>query len=361
MSSISKKHVDFSVIIPTYNRSKFLKLSILSALRQKGVSLEVIVSDDCSTDDTKELVESLRDKRIKYSKNNKRLGTAMNFQKCFFRSSGSYIFTLGDDDLILDEYTLIDILVVMKKYKLGMGKIGTITYENDLKAPYQVSILGDKLIVHTPDKTSNILTDSIDFGLGFFSGLIFDNVRLDKMQLRLDHTCHPNHMCPIERAAAYDLITKYGIAYIPHHFIVSRLSLQLIPRYFNLQTSGWFFMEKPITLAGDFIGGKQFEHFKRTYLRKQLVLLPNIKFFSDLGNYIRVLQRMVTIDETLLIDSGFLLWALVGFMPKFVINGLRNFKIIYSRRYVNKILEKYKYYQKIAGFNIPNSDIYQFQ
>ncbi len=313
--------------------------------------MEIIVSDDCSTDDTKQVVESFGDKRIKYWKNGKRLGTAMNYQKCFLRSSGRYIFTLGDDDLILDEYTLIDILAVMKKYKLGMGKIGTITYENDLKVPYQASILGDRLIVLAPDKTSDILTESIDFGLGFFSGLIFDNVRLDKKQLRFDHTCHPNHMCPVERPAAYDLITKYGIAYIPHHFIISRLSLQLIPRYFNLKTSGWFFMEKPITLARRFINGNQFERFKKTYLRKQQVLLPNIKFFSDTVNYIRVLQRMVAIDKTLLIDSGFLFWALIGFLPKFMINGLRSYKILHSRRKVNEILEKYDYYKRIARFN----------
>lgn len=346
-----RKQVDFSVIIPTYNRSKFLKLAISSALRQKKVSMEVIVSDDCSTDDTKEVVESLGDNRLKYWKNRKRLGTAMNFQKCFLRSSGRYIFTLGDDDFILDEYTLIDILAVMKKYKLGMGKIGTITYENDRKAPYQVSMLGDTLIVLKPDKTRDILIKSIDFGLGFFSGLTFDNVRLDKKLLSLDHICHPDHMCPVERTVAYDLITKYGIAYIPNHFIISRLSLQLIPRYFNLQTSGWFFMEKPITLAGRFIRGQQFDRFKKTYLRKQLVLLPNIKFFSDTGNYVRVLQRMVALDETLLIDPGFLLWALVGFMPNFVINRLRRYKISYSHQNVYEMLAKYDYEKKIARLN----------
>ena len=351
MSSISKKHIDFSIIIPTFNRRGFLKLSLFSALRQKNVSVEVIVSDDGSTDDTESVVKAFGDKRIRYYKNKQRLGTSMNFQKCFFLASGDYIFTLGDDDFILEDHALFDILNVMKKYKVGIGKIGSITYEDSPMNPYLALIQSDSLLVLKPKTTKCILTRSVDFGLGFFSGLIFNNRFLDKKMLKLDHVCHPNHMCPVERTTAYDLIQNYGMAYIPNHFIVARLSLQLIPRYFHIAKSGWFFMEKPITLTKKFIGGPEYENFKKVYLRRQLVLLPNIKYFSDIQNYMDVLQRMIHIDKTLLVDPAFILWALAGFLPKFIIRILRSAKIYYSKRELRKKLNKYKYFEKINVFS----------
>ena len=62
-------HKDFSIIIPTRNRSALLKLAIISVLRQKGVSFEIIVSDNCSVDDTTEVIKKFNDKRIRYIRN----------------------------------------------------------------------------------------------------------------------------------------------------------------------------------------------------------------------------------------------------------------------------------------------------
>lgn len=351
MSAFPKRKIDFSVIIPTFNRSKYLKLAIVSVLRQKSVAFEIIVSDDGSTDDTEKIVNAFKDTRIRYYKNELRLGTSMNFQKCFLYAKGDYIFTLGDDDFILEDNALLDILSVMKKYDIGIGKIGSITYEDSLLNPYLALILSDKLLVLKPETTKHILTRSIDFGLGYFSGLIFNHRHLDKSTLRFDHVCHTNHMCPIERPAAYDLISKYGIAYIPNHFIVSHLSLQLIPRYFHIAKMGWFFMEKPITLTKQFIGVQEYEFFKKEYLRRQIVLLPNIKYFSDNQNYINTLRRMIKIDRTLAFDPLFILWSLTGFLPKFIIRILRITKTFFSRRLLKKTLEHYGYFSKLALFD----------
>lgn len=339
---------DFSILIPTFNRSSFLKLSVISALRQKGVSMEVIIADDGSTDDTKEVVKKFRDKRIKYIKNKKRLGTGMNFKKCFLKSCGDYIFTLGDDDFILDENTLFEILKVMKKYKVGMGKIGNISYEKSPKLPYQISILSNKLMVLKPKINDNILVKSIDFGLGYYSGLVFDNNLLDKNKLRMDHECFPDHMCQVYHRVSYDLIKKYGLVYLPNHFIVTHLSLQMIPRYFNIEKHGRFFMEEPILLAKEFLDHKQYKDYKKEYLRKQLILLPNIKLFSDYKNYLMVLQKLIALDKTLLRDFKFYILAFLGFLPKFMIEIIRSLVLYYSIKKVEEKVEKYSYFQKLA-------------
>ena len=57
---------DVAVIVPTYERAQVLGASLASVLGQKGVTFEVIVVDDGSTDDTAGLVSGLADPRVRY-------------------------------------------------------------------------------------------------------------------------------------------------------------------------------------------------------------------------------------------------------------------------------------------------------
>jgi glycosyltransferase involved in cell wall biosynthesis len=62
-------------MIPTYNQAKYISKAIESALNIDYPNIEVIVSDDCSTDNTEEVVSKyLSDDRFKYIKNEKNLG-----------------------------------------------------------------------------------------------------------------------------------------------------------------------------------------------------------------------------------------------------------------------------------------------
>lgn len=86
-----------SVIIPTYNRAKLLKRSIVSVLNQTYKNIEVIVVDDGSTDDTKEMIRKLNDKRIIYVfQNNSGACAARN--NGIEHSNGEYISFQDSDD-----------------------------------------------------------------------------------------------------------------------------------------------------------------------------------------------------------------------------------------------------------------------
>lgn len=339
--------VDFSVIIPTYNRSSFLRLAILSVLRQKSVSFEIIICDDHSTDDTEKIVFSFQDKRIKYYKNIKRLGTSLNYVKSFKHSKGKYIFTLGDDDFILDDQTLESVLSRMKKYSTGMGKIGTITYEKSYFDPYQISSISDTDLVIKPDNKINILKNTINFGLGFFSGLIFNNILLQKKYLKFDHRCYADHMCASYHSVAYDLIIQHGIVNIPDKFIISRLSLQLIPRFFNMAMHGRLYWQDPIETAKTFLNEKDFIDFQRAYIKSQLVMLPNIQYFSNYRNYFQFLQNVIATDKAFLTDASFYFWAIIGCMPQSLIGLFRSIKILLQRRAIQGKINKYEYNRKI--------------
>ena len=92
-----------SVIIPTYNRSSVVKEVVSSVLAQTESDLEVIVVDDGSTDDTREVVEDLQDGRVNYFyKINGGPASARNLglSKC----EGEYVAFLDHDDLWLPNY-----------------------------------------------------------------------------------------------------------------------------------------------------------------------------------------------------------------------------------------------------------------
>lgn len=90
-----------TIAIPTYNRANYLSDTIISALNQTYRNLEIIVSDNCSDDNTSEVVKSFSDSRIKYFRQQKNLGMVGNWNFCVNNASGEYLLLLSDDDLIV--------------------------------------------------------------------------------------------------------------------------------------------------------------------------------------------------------------------------------------------------------------------
>jgi len=90
-----------SIIIPNYNKAPYIREAIESALNQTYKNIEVIVVDDGSTDESKEIIKSFG-KRIKaYFLPHKNANVARNFG--FKKSKGEYIQFLDSDDIILPE------------------------------------------------------------------------------------------------------------------------------------------------------------------------------------------------------------------------------------------------------------------
>jgi glycosyltransferase involved in cell wall biosynthesis len=63
--------------------------------------IEIIVSDNASTDGTREVVESFKDSRMSYISTKQRVSMRMNFELAFNRCSGDYVICFGDDDGII--------------------------------------------------------------------------------------------------------------------------------------------------------------------------------------------------------------------------------------------------------------------
>ncbi|MEH2292456.1 glycosyltransferase family 2 protein [Nostoc sp.] len=93
-----------SVIIPTYNRPEYLKQAIASAIKQTYQNIEIIISDNCSSENPQELVASFGDSRIKFWRHQQNVGMLANQQHGFKMARGKYVASLHDDDIWNEDF-----------------------------------------------------------------------------------------------------------------------------------------------------------------------------------------------------------------------------------------------------------------
>ncbi len=122
--------------IPTYNRAAMLRRSIESALCQDYPMIEVIISDNASTDNTKDICQEI-------SRNNDRvicvaqvsnIGASANFAEVLKRANGEYFMWLGDDDWIDVSYVSHCMSVFTQEQDVALVSGASIYYRHGLKA-----------------------------------------------------------------------------------------------------------------------------------------------------------------------------------------------------------------------------------
>jgi glycosyltransferase involved in cell wall biosynthesis len=88
-----------SVCMTTYNGSQYVEKQIHSILSQLSVNDELIIVDDCSMDNTINLIKKITDSRIHLSQNSQNLGVIKNFEKAICQAKGDIIFLSDQDDI----------------------------------------------------------------------------------------------------------------------------------------------------------------------------------------------------------------------------------------------------------------------
>jgi len=111
-----------SIIIPTYNRAKFLPRAVNSVLNQTFKDFELIIVDDASTDNTKDIIQGFKDPHIRYIKHNDNRGIAGARNTGIKTSKGEYIAFLDDDDEWLPEKLTLQV----RKFEKCPDRVGLI-------------------------------------------------------------------------------------------------------------------------------------------------------------------------------------------------------------------------------------------
>ncbi len=95
-----------SIGLAVYNGEKYLKKALDSIITQTFTDLELIISDNFSTDNTQQICEQYasQDERIRYYRNNKNIGAPRNFNRAFELASGKYFKWAASDDVLAPDF-----------------------------------------------------------------------------------------------------------------------------------------------------------------------------------------------------------------------------------------------------------------
>lgn len=113
-----------TIAIPTFNRANgYLRNAIKCALDQTYRNIEIIVSDNCSSDNTGEIVGTFSDPRIRYFRHDVNIGANNNFNFCLEKAQGAYFHLFHDDDVIDPDF--IETCMKSAGYRTDIGLILT--------------------------------------------------------------------------------------------------------------------------------------------------------------------------------------------------------------------------------------------
>lgn len=276
----------FSIVIPTFNRVKFLKVAIAITLEQTYKDFEIIISNNCSTDETREVVKSFKDKRIRYFENKKNIGAEQNMKKVISYARGNYIFTLGDDDFIFYENTLQEVKKIIDEKQYGFIRLNLIERKfigegirkDIVKVNSDISVKSDARIKKIVDFFGQVAASH-------FAGLIIKN------EPNIANKMIYSEISPWIRIIIENT-KKNGALFLGKHYMVITWSQGGILNHYALKDRRMM-AENYVNTVLSYLPKNQRQNWRLQYYKQFIKLQPVIKLYG--GN-----RQMVTFDKRLL-------------------------------------------------------------
>ena len=116
------KHPLISIIIAIYNGEGYIRNGLFSIKNQDLKDIEIIIVDDCSKDNSSQLIEEFMkyDPRIRFFKNKERKGTLFTKSRGVLNSKGKYVLIFDQDDMYVKRYALSTLYNEIEKNKLDL-------------------------------------------------------------------------------------------------------------------------------------------------------------------------------------------------------------------------------------------------
>ena len=173
-----RKRPFLSICIPTYNRGTIVYEGVKNTLNLNIEDFEIVVSDNCSPDNTQDLLESIQDERVKYYKNHYNNG-ANNLLSVMKRATGKFLLLMSDeDDINLDGLQEV-IKTIQKDPTLA------VIITNCTNQVSNQTVLMRKISNNRYPKGYEAIK-AINFGLSYMSGIIYNKSYLDDITNDVD-------------------------------------------------------------------------------------------------------------------------------------------------------------------------------
>lgn len=145
-----------SICLPTYNRSNIVYNTVKNIIKYPDDDIEIVISDNGSTDDTKNKLKSINDERISFYRNDTNMGFVYNLINVIEKSQSNYVFLLSDeDDICLKNLKkIINIIKGQNETSILLGQIKTengsnyLTYKNEVMQDSETAFLKHSFTHH---------------------------------------------------------------------------------------------------------------------------------------------------------------------------------------------------------------------
>ena len=182
---MSKNNFKVSIGLPVYNGENFLKYALDSLLSQTFRDFELIISDNASTDTTPKICQEyvLKDKRIRYIRQNNNMGALWNFNFVLKQSNKEYFIWVSSDDKLHPEF-LEKNIDILEKNKNVVCSIGDVIYSDVINYEFKLNndtkkIFRQKYVKSTYGTYESKVRTYLKF---FQASMIYGLYRRDKLQ-----------------------------------------------------------------------------------------------------------------------------------------------------------------------------------
>jgi len=328
----------FSIVIPTCNRANLLHNAIKSYLFQDFTDFEIVIFDNNSQDNTKEIVNSFNDRRIKYFNNKINIGFIKNCQRAILKAKGKYIITHGDDDVILFHNSLSVLRSIILIKKVGFIRINVLSKDRSNKQIRHVWVNKKNNIYIKPNSTSlNIINFFEITNSVFISGLVFKNQDIEKKEFINSEIFSWINII-------FRLTKKYGAYFLFNSFIVANWSGFNANNFNNLfDIEDLYFNTYYKNIVNNLLSNKEEIKFKLFYsnkiIQQSIFALPSLKYYTNNSNLIRFKEALNKFDNKITSNTFFLFFFYLSILlPKWLIGFIRN-NIHYVRKDTDLMIE----------------------
>ncbi|MDO8657120.1 MAG: glycosyltransferase family 2 protein [Candidatus Levybacteria bacterium] len=303
----------FSILIPTYNRAELLKATISICLNQSFQDFEIVISDNCSTDETEEIVKSFRDKRIKYFKNKKNIGAEPNMKKVMEHATGEYLFMMGDDDFILFENTLEEIKKIIEDTKFGFIRLNLIERKFIGKGIRKSKInIEHNIKFQKNSSPEKILDFFTQIDVTHIAGLVIKNS--DNLYKKMID-------CPEVPwiRVIYDVTKLYGAYFLSNHYMVITWSQGEILTLYELRKNNHLMFEDYTDFIFTIIPKERLRRYKLKYYERYIKHQPVIKLYSSNLSLLKFDRRLLELEPHLKYNILFWIYLTISLVtPMFL-------------------------------------------
>lgn len=314
------KNYSLSVCVPVYKGAQLIGDAIKSILNQKFENIEIIIGDDNPPElvdeikKTQEIIESFNDDRIKYYKNEKNLGYAINLKTIVLRAKNDIIFLMAQDDVLSK-----DALQKTHDAFLLDDNVGVVTrpyfwFENDINKPVRAVLPYDE----NKDSVISVFDGKREFmkifeSVGQLSGLAY---RREFIEVPFNEECFPAHIYPFA-----GILRKHKCVFLKDYTVAVGIidsQTRSVSSIYDLSpTESWLKMYRTVFVGDEF---KKIREWGEEHITTNFMGFVQLKNYAKHGILIREIKIFIKNRKRNLLDLKFWFFALgTLFIPRWIL------------------------------------------